>query len=49
MDGKKEKGVWARRQDSKAAIIALCGGAVLGVVGLTVYFIVIKAKGEIDT
>ncbi len=45
VDGKKNGGRW----DSKAGIVAACVGAVLGVVGLTVYFIVIKAKGEIDT
>ena len=44
MYGKKNGGRW----DSKAGIIAACVGAVLGVVGLTVYLVVMKAKGEID-
>lgn len=30
----------------KAGIIAACVGAVVGVVGLTVYFVVLKVRGE---
>ena len=36
-----------KRWDSKAGIIAACVGAVLGTVGVIVYFVVLKAKGEI--
>ena len=51
-DEKKEEeggSLWTRRQDLrfKIGIIAACVGAVVGVVGLTVYFVVLKARGEI--
>ena len=45
----KEGSLWTRRQDLrlKAGIVTACVGAVVGAVGLTVYFVVLKAKGEI--
>ncbi|KAK0513640.1 hypothetical protein JMJ35_004004 [Cladonia borealis] len=45
----KEGSLWTRRQDLrlKAGIVTACVGAVVGTVGLTVYFVVLKAKGEI--
>lgn len=47
-EGKKGS-LWTRRQDMrmKAGIIAAVVGAVLGVVGLAVYFVVLKARGEV--